>query len=210
MDEEALRLSGRGHSAEDTRRAAALVKKRGFRLVLQMMTGLPGSSDEKDIATARELIALGPDAVRIYPAVVIRGTAMEEMWRSGAYIEHTVEDAVRVCAEIVPLFDSAGIPVIRLGLNPTEELSAGSAVAGAYHPALGELVRSRILRRKAEELLADAAPGSEALLYVPAQQLSQMIGQKKENTLWLRQRFALRSLRVIPSEEEELRAEIKE
>ena len=210
MDDEVLRLSGRGHTAEDTRRAAALVKAHGLALVLQMMTGLPGSDDDKDVATARALIDLGPDAVRIYPTVVIRDTALEEMWRAGTYAEHTVEDAVRVCSVILPMFERAGIGVIRLGLNPTQELSTGSAAAGAYHPALGELVRSRILRQRAEELLMGAAPGSDVLLHVPAGRLSQMIGQKRENTLWLLQRFGLRSLRVIPSREEELRAEIKE
>ena len=210
MDESVLRLSGRGHTADDTRRAAALVKAAGLGLILQMMTGLPGSSDSSDINTAKEIIALAPDGVRIYPTVVIKNTRLEDMLRAGQYKEHTVEDAVRVCAVILPLFEAAGIPVIRLGLNPTEELSGGSAAAGAYHPALGELVRSRILRRRAEELLREVSPGSDVLLYVPAGRLSQMIGQKKENTLWLRQRFDLHSLRVIPSEEEELRAEIKE
>ena len=54
---------------------------------------------------------------------------------------------------ILPLFARAGIPVIRLGLNPTEELSGGAALGGAYHPALGELVYSRVRRNEAEALL---------------------------------------------------------
>ena len=210
MDDTVLRLSGRGHTADDTRRASALVKAAGLQLILQMMTGLPGSSDETDVKTAGEIIALAPHGARIYPTVVIKNTDLEDMWRSGRYKEHTVEDAVRVCAVILPMFERAEIPVIRLGLNPTEELSGGGAAAGAYHPALGELVRSRVLRQKAEELLRETVPGSDAVLYVPAGRLSQMIGQKRENILWLRQRFGLHSLRVIPSEEEELRAEIKE
>ena len=109
------------------------------------MTGLPGDDDEGAVETAGELIALKPDAVRIYPTVVVRGTELERLWRCGKYTAHNVEDAVRICAKILPMFDAAGIPVIRLGLNPTRELSGGAAFAGAYHPALGELVRSRIL-----------------------------------------------------------------
>ena len=145
MDGEVLRLSGRGHTAEDVVRSSEAVKAAGFRLILQMMTGLPGDSAEKDIETAKKLIALRPDGVRIYPTVIVRDTALYDLWRAGEYREHTVEDAVAVCAQLMPLFEEANIPVIRLGLNPTEELSQGAAVAGAYHPALGELVRSRIL-----------------------------------------------------------------
>jgi histone acetyltransferase (RNA polymerase elongator complex component) len=100
-----------------------------------MMTGLPLDTDEGAVQTARFLAALRPDGVRIYPTVIVRGTALEALWKKGLYREHTVEDAVRVCARILPVFEEAGIPVIRIGLNPTDELSGGDAVAGAYHPA---------------------------------------------------------------------------
>jgi histone acetyltransferase (RNA polymerase elongator complex component) len=36
-----------------------------------MMIGLPGDSEEKSLLTARKLIVLKPDIVRIYPALVI-------------------------------------------------------------------------------------------------------------------------------------------
>ena len=115
-----------------------------------------------------------------------------------------MEDAVRLCASILPLFQAAGIPVIRLGLNPTEELSGGSAVAGAYHPALGEMVRSRILRQRAEELLSGCEPGDDVCLLVPERQLSAMIGRHRENLAWLRERFGLNSIKAVPAEVEEL------
>ena len=139
MDAQVLRRSARGHTAEDVEHASKLIKASGFRLILQMMTGLPGDTAEKDIETARKIIALEPDGVRIYPTVIVRDTALYDMWRAGKYREHTVEDAVSVCAQLVPLFEAAGIPIIRLGLNPTDDLSGGDAAGGAYHPALGEL-----------------------------------------------------------------------
>ena len=198
MDDEVLCLSGRGHTAEDVRRAARLVREAGFRLILQMMTGLPGDTEEKSLSTAREIISLQPDGVRIYPTVVVRDTALYELWQRGLYREHTVEDAVRLCAKLLPLFEAAGIPVIRLGLNPTEELSGGGAAAGAYHPALGELVRSRTLREKAELLLEGTEPGSRAVLAVQPRLLSQMLGPKRANVSFLRGRFGLSELRVVP------------
>lgn len=198
MDDEVLRLSGRGHTAEDVRKAAWAVKDAGFQLVLQMMTGLPGDTPQKSLDTARQLIALGPDAVRIYPTVIVRDTALYELWRQGKYREHTVEDAVSLCARLLPLFASAGIPVIRLGLNPTEELSGGAAVAGAYHPAFGELVRSRILRDRAEELLQGVRPGSSVTLGVPPRLLSQALGQKRGNIRALTEKYQLSALRIVP------------
>lgn len=198
MDEEVLRLSGRGHTAEDVRRASRRLREAGFSLILQMMTGLPGDSDERAEYTARELIALRPDGVRIYPTVVVHDTALFDLWRAGRYREHTVEDAVRVCARLVPLFEAADIPILRLGLNPTEALSNGGAVAGAYHPALGELVRSRVARNRAEELLEGVSEGSRVTLGVSARELSQLIGQRRANIEWLRQRFALDTVSVKP------------
>ena len=202
MDGEVLRLSGRGHTAEDVVRSSEAVKAAGFRLILQMMTGLPGDSAEKDIETAKKLIALRPDGVRIYPTVIVHDTALYDLWRAGEYREHTVEDAVAVCAQLMPLFEEANIPVIRLGLNPTEELSQGAAVAGAYHPALGELVRSRILLEKARALLAGTEPGSRVTLGVNAAELSQMIGQRRRNVGVLCEELGLRELRVHSCEAE--------
>ena len=199
MNDEVLRLSGRGHTAADVERAARLIRESGFELILQMMTGLPGDTPERAVETAKKLIELQPDGVRIYPTVIVKDTALYELWKAGRYREHTVEDAVEVCAMLLPLFDQAGIPVIRLGLNPTEELSGGEAVAGAYHPALGELVKSRILLNQARELLRGIEPGRSVVIGVPAPKLSQMVGQKRENIQKLCAEFSIRELQVVPS-----------
>ena len=148
--------------------------------------------------SARAIAALEPDGVRVYPTVIVRDTALYDLWKAGRYREHTVEDAVRVCARILPIFESAGIPVIRLGLNPTEDLSGGDAVGGAYHPALGELVKSRIMREKAEALLSGAQPGSEAVIRVNPRLMSQLVGQHGANRAYLIERFGLKRLRVKP------------
>jgi histone acetyltransferase (RNA polymerase elongator complex component) len=178
--------------------ASRLIKASGFRLILQMMTGLPGDSPERSIRTAEKIIALRPDGVRIYPTVIVRDTMLYDLWQSGQYTEHTVEDAVSLCARLLPMFEKASIPVIRLGLNPTEELSAGSAAAGAYHPALGELVKSRMLRSEAEKRLASIMPGSRVCLFVHPKKLSQMAGQHKCNITYLQEKFALSCLAVCP------------
>ncbi len=201
MDDEVLARAGRGHNSDAVRKASVLVHEFGFRLILQMMTGLPGDTMEKAVRTAKELIALAPDGVRVYPAVIVRDTALYRMWKTGEYREHTVEDAVSVCARLLPLFEEASIPVIRLGLNPTEELSGGEAAGGAYHPALGELVKSRVLRNRAEELLkASDLAGKPVILSVPPGLRSQMTGQHRENLAYLKQKYSLADIRVEESD----------
>ncbi len=198
MSDAVLAASGRGHTAADTVRAAGLVKKAGLRLILQMMTGLPGADRDTDRDTACKLIALAPYGARIYPTVIVKGTVLEDMWRAGTYREHTVADAVAVCADILPLFEQAGIKVIRLGLNPTAELSAGGAAAGAYHPALGELVRSEIMLRRAAALLAGIPAGSFVTLGVAPERVSAMTGQHRANIAALTRRFDLGGVRIRP------------
>ena len=52
LDNEVLKLSGRGHTVADVEKASAMILSAGFKLGLQMMTGLPGDSPEKSIETA--------------------------------------------------------------------------------------------------------------------------------------------------------------
>ncbi len=202
MDDEVLRLSDRGHSAEDTRRAARLIKARGFGLILQMMTGLPGDSLEKSLATARSIAALKPDGVRIYPTVIIRDTPLYDMWQRGEYAQHSPQEAADWCSLILDIFDEAGIPVIRLGLNPSDELSGGQAAGGAYHPALGEMARSARYLRRAVTLLTGRSLDKSIILGVAPGQISAMTGQKRCNIQALRDMFGLDSVKIKETDTE--------
>ena len=86
MDDRVLELNGRGHTADQVRRAACRVREMDFSLGLQMMTGLPGDTPEGAWYTARELAALSPAEVRIYPTVVLDGTRMGEWYLSLIHI----------------------------------------------------------------------------------------------------------------------------
>ena len=204
--DEILLLSGRGHTAEDVVSASKQIKAAGFRLILQMMTGLPGDSVERTVDTAKKIIALQPDGVRIYPTVIVRDTALYDLWQAGEYKEHTVADAVEYCAAIVPLFEAAGIPIIRLGLNPTDELSGGAAAGGAYHPALGELVKSRLMLDKMRAVLNGVPAGSRVTLGVNKSRVSQAVGQHRGNVSRLTAEFGLKELKIrgIDAENDEI------
>lgn len=181
MDGEVLRLNLRGHTTQAVRDAAELVRRSGFELVLQMMTGLYGDTEEKTMETAQKLAALRPDAVRIYPTVVIRGTMLAELYEQGRYTPPAADEAVRVSAKLLAFFDEMRIPVIRVGLHASRELER-DMLAGGYHPALRELCESRLFL---EKFLAhfDLHPEQQGrvLIRVPSGCLSKAMGQHKMN-----------------------------
>ena len=200
MDDEVLRLSKRGHDGAACEKAAMMLKNAGFKVILQMMTGLPGDDGSQSIETAGKMVDIKPDGVRIYPTVVVRDTELFDLWETGAYKEHTVDDAVELCAVLCRMFDEAGIPVIRLGLNPTEELSGGAAAAGAYHPALGELVRSRMWLDRLRQLLNGQKLPQDIVITVPKGTVSYCVGQKKANIESLKSEYGLRSIKIKESD----------
>ena len=201
MCEDVLVSSGRGHTAEDTRRASKLIKQFGFELILQMMTHLPGSDNEKDIYTAREICKLTPDGVRVYPTVVIRDTYLETLWRSGEYSPATPDDAAKLGAVLLGIFEENAIPVIRFGLNPTDDLSDGEALSGAYHPALGELALSALyLERTRKKLGTEKREGKALTLRVNPRRVSVMSGQGRRNKTTLCEEYGFRNVSVCGDE----------
>lgn len=139
LDDEVLRRVGRGYQARDVERAVALLKERGMKVGIQLMQGLPGADAAEALASARRAIALGPDFVRLYPTVVLEGTALAQLYRDGRYRPWTLEAAAQVCRELAALFATAGIPIIKLGLEFSSDEQEG-ILAGPYHPRFRELV----------------------------------------------------------------------
>ena len=180
MDDGVLSLNERGHTADDVRNASRLIKEYGFELGLQMMTGLYGSSEEKDVFTAEELIKLKPETVRIYPTVVLEGTRLAELMRSGEYKPQTLDEAVELCARLLKMFEDENIRVIRLGLHSGGNVDEGY-LAGAYHPAFRELCESRIFLEKMLSLLENRDKSKRYVFEVAEKSLSKALGQLKSN-----------------------------
>lgn len=144
-----LNKSKRGHTFEDVKKASKLIRKNGFILGHQMMVGLPESTKQDEINTAKDLIKLKPKIVRIYPVLVIKGTQLEKDYESGEYTPLTVEQAVETAKDLLVLFNKKKINVIRIGLQNTNEITdpnskKSQVVAGPYHPAFRQLVESRL------------------------------------------------------------------
>lgn len=187
MDEEVLLAAHRGHTAEDVQKAVELLRRYPFQVGLQMMTGLPGDTPEKSMNTAKALIALKPDFVRIYPTLVVQDTYLEKMYKNGQYCPETLQEAVALCKTLLVMFSEAKIPVIRVALQTTDEIAPGGAVvAGPFHSAFRELCEGEIFLDKMKELLVINGP---VTFLVHPRDLSKAIGNRKRNLERLRAQF---------------------
>lgn len=180
-DDRVLLMNRRGHTSEDIVRATKLLQKYGFETGLQMMTGLYGSTDADCIETAKKIIELRPDTVRIYPTVVLENTPLAELYRSGEYIPQTVDGAAELCAELLLMFYENGINVIRTGLHSGGNVE-DEYVAGAYHPAFKEICEGKIYLRRIKDFIEkNNIPKGEIYIYTAPYAISQTVGQKKTN-----------------------------
>lgn len=188
LDEEVLKRSGRGHTAADVARAAEMILGEDIALGLQMMTGLPGDTFAKTMMTARGIADLGATSTRIYPALVIRGTPLAQLYQQGKYQPLTLEETISRSAWLLEYFESAGITVLRLGLHPSGDIHKQDLVAGPWHPALKELVLTRLWQEALGQLTA-ADHGRAICIRVAPGQLNAAIGHKAHNRKMLEQHF---------------------
>ncbi len=193
-DPEVLRRSGRGDTPESLGQSVHLIRSKGYGLGLQLMLGLPGDSEEIFQRSVSDMLQFKPDFVRIYPALVVRETALYEMYKKGEYAPWSLDRTVNALKRAVKRFEDAGIPVIRLGLHPEPSLLA-NLVDGPYHPALRSLVESRIcFDTLCDLLLREAVLPERVTFKVPLRKISNYTGHRKENILMLKEKFAIKEL----------------
>ena len=192
MDDEVLAEAGRGHTAEDNRYAMFLVKNNGFSLGVQLMTGLPFDTSLKVFKGLYELLPYSPSMVRIYPLLVLQDTPLAISYQKGEYLPMSLEEAVALVTDMYAFFRYYRIPVIRMGLQPTEELNCGTGLllAGPFHPAFGHLVKS-LLKRKQVEPMLKAVTGDVTVM-CHEKDLPLLYGEHREHFIALNQQRRLR------------------
>ena len=179
MCDDVLRQAGRGHTIEDTIKAAALIKQHDFILGLQMMTGLPGDTAEKTLYTANEIVRLGATETRIYPLLVFRETALFDMYQSGMYSPLTIQETIERLVPVVRLFEDAKVKILRIGLHPSEDLLGGEMVAGPWHPAIRQMIYSQVWNSIIKENISNS---QQLIFKVSTEQFPNAIGFRKINS----------------------------
>ncbi len=97
------RLVDRGHSVQDVIEATRILKDAGLKVAYHMMPNLLGSSYERDLEAFKRLFqdaCFRPDALKIYPTLVLKGTKLYEIWRNGGYTPYPTEDVVKLIVEV--------------------------------------------------------------------------------------------------------------
>jgi len=180
FDHATLAESSRGYDGATARTACRMVQEAGLGLGVQLMPGLPGQSKDAFRADISQTAELRPELARLYPCLVLAGTALAESWRSGAYTPWELDTALEELAPALLALWAAGVPAARMGLAEQPGLTI---LAGPRHPALGQLARSRALLLFVQGRLAELAATTEMdrpaqVLYAPQRLQGEVLGQR--------------------------------
>jgi len=100
------KIVNRGHKISDVASATRILKDSGFAVIYHMMPGLPGSNIEKDLKAFETIFQdkrFKPDAIKIYPTLVMPETKLYKMWKKGEYKPYDFDDIVKLIIDIKKL-----------------------------------------------------------------------------------------------------------
>lgn len=199
---EVLSACKRGHSFVEEAAACSLLKEFGFFVVGQMMIGLPNSDLSSEIGTAKFICSVGCDGARIYPTVVFRDTELAVMTKSGVYTPLTENDAISRGAEVLKVFISNSVPVIRIGLCETENLSSNETyLAGPNSSSLGEKIMSRVYLDSFIDYFDNNRCDPDIKIFIAKGCTSKAVGNKRFNINTLKDRYGFRNIKFVETDD---------
>ena len=103
LRDEVLARSNRGHTVADTIAAFQVARDAGLKVTAHMMPGLPGSSPAEDLEDLRRLFGdseLLPDMSKLYPTLVVPGTALAKQFEAGMFEPYPTDAVVELLSEM--------------------------------------------------------------------------------------------------------------
>jgi radical SAM enzyme (TIGR01210 family) len=201
LDTTVLKASNRGHESEIVYRSAQLIKAYGFTLGIQLMIGLPGDTNKKSMDTVKRVIELQPEISRIYPTLVIKDTALEEMYNQGLYQPLSLEEAIELSKNMYHLLFTNNIQVIRIGLQPTKNILEGEdVVAGPFHSSFRSLVISRYIYDLVTDAIGDFK-GETIVFELNNKDISYLVGDKRSNKIKITEKYKLKEFKIESNSE---------
>lgn len=140
--EDVARDTNRGHTVGAVCNSFHLAKDCGFKIVSHMMPDLPNMGRERDLDGFREYFEnpmFRSDGLKIYPTLVIRGTGLYELWKTGNYKNYTPEELVEVVAQILAM-----IPPWTRVYRIQRDIPMPLVTSGVDHGNLRELAIKRM------------------------------------------------------------------
>ncbi len=98
-----LKKIKRGHNVDDTVKATRLLKNSFLKVGYHVMVGLPGSDKKRDIEMFKELFSnedFKPDALKIYPCLVLKGTELYNLYNKKKYKPLDLKKASDIISDI--------------------------------------------------------------------------------------------------------------
>ena len=143
LDDRILELNKRGHDVECTRRATALLRAAGFKIVLHWMPNLHGATPETDREDfARLWQGFCPDEIKIYPNQLLANAELYEYWQRGEFQPYTTEQLIDLIADIKP-----SIPRYCRVNRVIRDIPSTNVVAGNRRTSLRQDIHDEMKRR---------------------------------------------------------------
>ncbi|BCS53806.1 radical SAM protein [Geobacter sp. SVR] len=187
MDDGVLEAAGRGHRAEASEAAIRCVRAGGLAAGAQLMPGLPGDTPALALSSLEKVMAAGAGFVRLYPVVVLKGTELARRYLAGEYRPLSASEGISCCKVLLWTAMKRGIEIIRIGLQADQGLNAETVLAGCWHPALGQLVRSELYFDLLVRLASGLDRSQPITVKCHPSRVSDVIGQGRSNVIRLRQ-----------------------
>ncbi|XP_072912793.1 elongator complex protein 3 [Hemitrygon akajei] len=140
--EDVARDTNRGHTVKAVCESFQLAKDAGFKVVAHMMPDLPNVGLERDIEQFIEFFenpAFRPDGMKLYPTLVIRGTGLYELWKTGRYKSYSPSTLVDLVARILAL-----VPPWTRVYRVQRDIPMPLVSSGVEHGNLRELALARM------------------------------------------------------------------
>jgi elongator complex protein 3 len=143
LDDHILDINKRGHDVECTRKAAALLRAAGFKIVLHWMPNLLGATLESDrLDFSRLWDDFCPDEIKIYPNQLLANAELYEYWQRGEFTPYTTPELVDLIAEIKP-----SIPRYCRVNRVIRDIPSTSVVEGNRRTSLRQDIHAEMKRR---------------------------------------------------------------
>ncbi|KAM9435103.1 elongator complex protein 3 [Clarias gariepinus] len=140
--EDVARDTNRGHTVRAVCESFHLAKDAGFKVVSHMMPDLPNVGIERDVEQFIEFFenpAFRPDGLKLYPTLVIRGTGLYELWKTGRYKSYSPSTLVDLVARILAL-----VPPWTRVYRVQRDIPMPLVTSGVEHGNLRELALARM------------------------------------------------------------------
>lgn len=145
FDDHILEINKRGHDVESTRKATALLRAAGFKIVLHWMPNLLGATPQSDHADFAKLWTdFCPDEIKIYPNQLLANAELYEYWKRGEFHPYTTQELIDLIADIKPT-----IPRYCRVNRVIRDIPGNNVVEGNTRTSLRQDIQSEMKKRGA-------------------------------------------------------------